>query len=52
MSKGLIFQLGVLLKGLSGIREAFETGKGKVVIRSKYEFDEKTNSIIITEIPF
>ena len=50
--KGPDFPTGGIVEGLSGIREAFETGKGKVVIRSKYEFDEKTNSIIITEIPF
>ena len=36
--KGPDFPTGGIVEGLSGIREAFETGKGKVVIRSKYEF--------------
>ncbi len=48
--KGPDFPTGGIVEGIKGIREAYETGKGKVIIRSKYKFDN--NSLIITEIPF
>ncbi len=50
--KGPDFPTGAIVEGLAGIKEAYETGKGRIIIRSKYEFDEKSNSLIITEIPF
>lgn len=52
--KGPDFPTGGIIEGLDGIRQAFETGKGKVVVSCKYTF-EKTKGkeqIIITEIPF
>ncbi|WP_102336507.1 DNA gyrase subunit A [Salimicrobium jeotgali] len=41
--------------GLSGIRKAYETGKGSILIRSKVEIEEKSNGksqIIVTELPY
>lgn len=52
--KGPDFPTGGIVEGLDGIRQAFETGKGKVIVTSKYKF-EKTkgkDQIIISEIPF
>ncbi len=46
------FPTGGIVQGIDGIKAAFETGKGKIVIRCKYYFDEKKNQIIITEIPY
>ncbi len=52
--KGPDFPTGGTVMGKEGIKDAFETGRGKVVIRSKTEFasDKNKNSIIVTEIPF
>ena len=52
--KGPDFPTGGIVQGIDSIKEVFETGKGKVVLRSKCEFNEsKTNpQIIITEIPY
>ena len=41
--------------GISGIRSAYETGRGKVIIRAKTEIQEHkdgTSSIIVTELPY
>ncbi len=48
--KGPDFPTGGILLGIDGIREAYETGKGKVFIRAKAKIDK--NKIIINEIPF
>lgn len=48
--KGPDFPTGGIVEGIKGIRDAYETGKGRAIIRSKYEF--VGNSLIITEIPF
>ncbi len=53
--KGPDFPTGGTILGGGGIREAFETGRGSVRIRSKTHFEEvrkDKNAIIITEIPF
>lgn len=52
--KGPDFPTGGIVEGLSGIKQAYTTGRGKIVVRSKYTIEEsKTgSSIIITEIPF
>ena len=52
--KGPDFPTGGIVQGKKQIREIFETGKGKVVVRSKCEIVEgKTgSSIIVTEIPY
>lgn len=52
--KGPDFPTGGIVEGLDGIKSAFTTGKGKVVVSCRYTF-EKTKGkeqIIITEIPF
>ena len=48
--KGPDFPTGGIVEGIKGIRDAYETGKGRVIIRSKYSFE--SNSLVITEIPF
>ena len=52
--KGPDFPTGGTIQGVDGISDAFERGKGRIVIRSKYEInDSKTKpSIKITEIPY
>lgn len=48
--KGPDFPTGGICEGISGIKDAFNTGKGKVIIRAKAEIKKK--QIIIYEIPF
>ena len=52
--KGPDFPTGGVVEGKDEIRKAYETGKGKIVIKSKYDvINEKgKNQIIITEIPY
>jgi len=53
--KGPDFPTGGTIYGYQGIKEAFETGRGRVVIRSKSELeftDSGRAKIIITEIPY
>ena len=52
--KGPDFPTGGIIEGTDGIRQAFETGRGKVVISSKYEFirEKGKDKIVISEIPF
>lgn len=52
--KGPDFPTGGIVEGKEGIIDAFTTGRGKVIIRSKTEFvkDKTKEQIIITEIPF
>ncbi len=52
--QGPDFPTGGVVEGKDGIREAFETGKGKIVIKSKYTINNEKgkNQIIITEIPY
>ena len=52
--KGPDFPTGGIVQGKQQIREVFETGKGKVVVRSKCEIVEGRtgDSIVITEIPY
>ena len=48
------FPTGALIMGQAGIRSAYETGKGSIVMRSKAEIIENNNrsQIIISEIPY
>ena len=53
--KGPDFPTGGIIMGVSGIREAYETGRGRVVIRSKTEIevdDKGRETIVVTEIPY
>lgn len=49
------FPTGALILGRSGIRQAYETGKGSIVVRAKASIEEMENGkkrIIVTEIPY
>jgi DNA gyrase subunit A len=49
------FPTGGIIYGLSGVKEGFRTGRGRVVVRAKTEIetDEKgRESIIVTEVPY
>jgi DNA gyrase subunit A len=49
------FPTGGIIYGYSGVREAFETGRGRIVIRSKVEIEVESNGrekIIVTELPY
>ena len=52
--KGPDFPTGGVVEGIEDIKRAFKTGKGKVVVKAKYEFvkNKGKEQIIITEIPF
>ena len=53
--KGPDFPTGGIVMGKSGIKEAYETGRGRVVIRSKTEIevdDRGRETIVVTEIPY
>ncbi len=52
--KGPDFPTGGIVQGKDGIVEAFKTGRGKCVVKSKTEIVEgkNVNQIIVTEIPF
>ncbi|MGN0025491.1 MAG: DNA gyrase subunit A, partial [Clostridium sp.] len=52
--KGPDFPTGAIIMGKSGIRAAYETGKGRVIVRAKAEIEEENNrhKIIVTEIPY
>ena len=52
--KGPDFPTGGVVEGIEDIKQAFKTGKGKVVVKAKYEFvkNKGKEQIIITEIPF
>lgn len=49
------FPTGGIVQGKEGIKEAFLTGRGRVIVRSKTEIEsisKDTNRIVITEIPY
>ncbi len=52
--KGPDFPTGAYIMGLQGIRDAYETGRGRVIMRAKadIESDEQHDKIVITEIPY
>ena len=52
--KGPDFPTGAIILGNSGIKKAYETGRGTITIRCKAEIEEsnKTHKIVITEIPY
>ena len=52
--EGPDFPTGGIVEGKDEIRKAFETGKGKIVIKSKYTINKEKgkNQIIISEIPY
>ncbi|KIX20388.1 DNA gyrase subunit A [Flavobacterium sp. 316] len=48
------FPTGGVIYGYEGVREAFKTGRGRIVMRAKAGFEESNNreAIIVTEIPY
>ena len=52
--KGPDFPTGGIIEGLEGIKQAFKTGKGRLIVSSKCEFQKNKGKeqIVITEIPF
>ena len=49
------FPTAGMILGKSGIRKAYETGKGSVIVRAKVEIEEKANgkqSIVVSELPY
>ena len=53
--KGPDFPTKASIMGRSGIRSAYNTGKGRIIIRAKTEIEEHkdgTSSIIVTELPY
>jgi topoisomerase-4 subunit A len=53
--KGPDFPTGGIIQGVDGIKKAYETGKGKIVVRSKADIEPLKGGkeqIVITEIPF
>ena len=53
--KGPDFPTGGIIMGRQGIRDAFETGQGRIVIRSKTEIEVSESgreTIVVTEIPY
>ena len=48
------FPTGGTIYGMDGVREAFKTGRGRIVIRAKISFEESNGkeAIIVTEIPY
>jgi len=50
--KGPDFPTAAIIYGSRGIRDAYETGKGRVYIRARAEIDEQKRQIIFTEIPY
>jgi DNA gyrase subunit A len=50
--KGPDFPTAAVIYGSRGIRDAYETGRGKVYIRARATIDEENRRIIFTEIPY
>ena len=53
--KGPDFPTGGIIHGFEGIKDAFETGRGRVLMRGKIEFETSSTgkeSIIVTEVPY
>ena len=53
--KGPDFPTGGIIQGTRGIRDAFETGRGRIVIRSKTNIEVSSSgreTIVVTEIPY
>ena len=53
--KGPDFPTGGIIMGVSGIKEAYETGRGRVVVRARTEIEVADNgreTIVVTEVPY
>lgn len=53
--KGPDFPTGGIIQGIEGIKKAYETGKGKIIVRGKADIEELRGGkqqIVVTEIPY
>jgi topoisomerase-4 subunit A len=53
--KGPDFPTGGIIQGIDGIKKAYETGKGKIIVRSKADIEDLRcgkQQIVVTEIPY
>ncbi|WP_099355264.1 DNA topoisomerase IV subunit A [Fredinandcohnia onubensis] len=53
--KGPDFPTGGIIQGIEGIKKAYETGKGKIIVRGKVEIEDLRGGkqqIVVTEIPY
>ncbi|CEG27402.1 DNA topoisomerase IV subunit A [Bacillus sp. B-jedd] len=53
--KGPDFPTGGIIQGIEGIKKAYETGRGKIIVRSKAEIEDirgGRQQIVITELPY
>ncbi|MEH7305672.1 DNA topoisomerase IV subunit A [Neobacillus drentensis] len=53
--KGPDFPTGGIIQGIDGIKKAYETGKGKIIVRSKADIEEVRGGkqqIVVSEIPY
>ncbi|MEC1524173.1 DNA topoisomerase IV subunit A [Neobacillus niacini] len=53
--KGPDFPTGGIIQGIDGIKKAYETGKGKIIVRSKADIEDLRGGkqqIVVTEIPY
>ncbi len=49
------FPTGGIIQGYAGVKEAFETGRGRIIVRSKVEIETESNGrekIVVNEIPY
>lgn len=48
------FPTGAYIYGIQGVKDAYETGRGRIIIRAKAEIesDEQHDKIVVTEIPY
>lgn len=53
--KGPDFPTGAIIQGVDGIKKAYETGRGKIIIRAKTEIEQikgGKEQIVVTELPY
>ena len=50
--KGPDFPTAAMICGTTGIYQAYQTGRGRIIVRAQAEVDEKKRRIVITEIPY
>lgn len=46
------FPTGATIVGREGIRDAYQTGKGRITVRADYDVDYDENRIVVTDIPY
>ncbi len=50
--KGPDFPTGGIVQDLDGLKQSYRTGKGKIIIKSRWNYDRRNKEILITEIPY